>query len=433
MPVLICVGLSHKQVPIAVREQVAVSPSELPARLARLKAIPGVREAMLLSTCNRLELFAVADQRTSTDDLLRELGPVVAQHAVIRFEDEALTHLFRVTASLESMVVGEAQIQGQVKEAHARALEVGACGPALSRALSAALTAAKRVRTETAIARGAVSVSSLAVQMAQKVLGDLSGRSVVLVGAGEMAQLAARELRRSAGSELLVANRSMVHAEALAREVGGIAVALENLPALLERADVVICSTGAQQPIVTRELMESALKARRHRPLFVIDLALPRNVEPRINELENVYVYDLDDLNRIAAENQRLREQEQERAEEIVREELAAYARAKRVRAAVPVLARLRAEAQAVAEAEVERTLAMLGPVTERQRKSVRALATAIVNKLLHGPTARLRGEQGGPLSEAVAELFGLHDAVVSQALDGDQKRAHVLAFARSA
>src|ERR671924_313854 len=287
---------------------------------------------MLLSTCNRLEVLAIADERTAADDVLRDLGSLAAEHAVTRFEDDALLHLFRVTASLDSMVVGEAQIQGQVKEAHARAQEAGACGPALTRALSAALTAAKRVRTETAIARGAVSVSSLAVQMAQKALGDLSGRSVV--------QLAARELRRSAGSELLVANRSMVHAEALAREVGGIAVALENLPALLERADVVICSTGAQQPIVTRELMESALKARRHRPLFVIDLALPRNVEPRINELENVYVYDLDDLNRIAAENQRLREQEQERAEEIVREELAAYARAKRVRAAVPVLAR---------------------------------------------------------------------------------------------
>ena len=320
-------------------------------------------------------------------------------------------HLFRVTASLDSMVVGEVQIQGQVKEAHARALEAGACGAALSRALSAALSAAKRVRTETAIARGAVSISSVAVQMAHKVLGDLSGRAVLLIGAGEMAQLAARELHAGGASELLVANRSGAAAEALAKEVGGIPVGLGELPALLERADVVLCSTAAQQPIVTRELIGRALKARRYRPLFLIDLALPRNVEPAANQLENVYVYDLDDLERVAAQNRDLRQQEVQRAEAIVREEIVAYARAKQERAAVPVLARLRAQAQALADAEVERTLSLLGPLSERQQKSVRSMAAAIVNKLLHRPTARLRGEQGGPLADAAADLFGLQDS----------------------
>ena len=410
MPVLLCVGLSHKQVPIGVREQLAVSTDDLPSRLARLRALPGVREAMLLSTCNRLEVFAIADARTAADDVLRDLGPLAVEHAVTRFEDEALLHLFRVTASLDSMVVGEAQIQGQVKEAHARAQEASACGPGLTRVLSAALTAAKRVRTETAIARGAVSVSSVAVQMAHKVLGDLSGRSVLLVGAGEMAQLAARELHSGGASELLVANRSAPAAEALAKEVRGIAVGLGELPALLERADVVLCSTGAHQPIVTRELVARVLKARRFRPIFFIDLALPRNIEPAVNQLENVYVYDLDDLERVAAQNREVRENEMQRAEAIVREEITAYARAKQERAAVPVLARLRAHAQALADAEVERTLALLGPLAERHQKSVRSMASAIVNKLLHGPTARLRGEQGGPLAEAAAELFGLQD-----------------------
>ena len=412
MPVLLCVGLSHKQVPIAVREQLAVAADDLPARLARLRALAGVREAMLLSTCNRLEVFAVADARTCADDLLRDLGPLAGEHALTRFEDEALLHLFRVTASLDSMVVGEAQIQGQVKEAHARALEAGACGAALSRALSAALSAAKRVRTETAIARGAVSISSVAVRMAHKVLGDLSGRAVLLIGAGEMAQLAARELHAGGASELLVANRSGAAAEALAKEVGGTPVGLGDLPALLERADVVLCSTGAQQPIVTRELIGRVLKARRYRPLFLIDLALPRNVEPAANQLENVYVYDLDDLEGVAAQNRDLRQQEVERAEAIVREEITVYARAKQERAAVPVLARLRAQAQALADAEAERTLSLLGPLSERQQKSVRSMAAAIVNKLLHRPTARLRGEQGGPLADAAAELFGLQDAV---------------------
>ena len=410
MPVLLCVGLSHKQVPIAVREQLAVAADDLPARLARLRTLPGVREAMLLSTCNRLEVFAVADERTCADDLLRDLGPLAADHALTRFEEEALVHLFRVTASLDSMVVGEAQIQGQVKEAHARAVEAGACGAALSRALSAALSAAKRVRTETAIARGAVSISSVAVRMAHKVLGDLSGRTVLLIGAGEMAQLAARELHAGGAAQLLVANRSGAAAEALAKEVGGIPVGLGELPALLERADVVLCSTGAQQPIVTRELIGRVLKGRRYRPLFLIDLALPRNVEPAANQLENVYVYDLDDLERVAAQNRDLREQEVQRAEAIVREEITVYARAKQERAAVPVLARLRAQAQALADAEAERTLSLLGPLNDRQQKSVRSMAAAIVNKLLHGPTARLRGEQGGPLADAAAELFGLQD-----------------------
>jgi glutamyl-tRNA reductase len=411
VPVLLCVGLSHKQVPIAIREQLAVSAEDLPGRLARLRTLSGVREAMLLSTCNRIEVFAVADARTAADDLLRDLGPLAAEHAQIRWEDEALLHLFRVTASLDSMVLGEAQIQGQVKEAHARAQEAGACGAALARVISGALSAAKRVRTETGIARGAVSLSSVAVQMARKVLGDPTGHAVLLIGAGEMAQLAARELQAGGASELLVANRSGAAAEALAAQVGGIAVGLGEVPALLERADVVLCSTAAQQPIVTRELVGRAIKARRYRPLFLIDLAVPRNVDPGVNQLENVYVYDMDDLERVAAQNRELRAQEVERAEAIVREEIAAYARAKQERVAVPVLARLRAQAQALADAEVERTLALLGPLSERQQKSLRSMALAIVNKLLHGPTARLRDEQGGPLAEAAAELFGIQDS----------------------
>jgi glutamyl-tRNA reductase len=410
MPVLLCVGLSHKQAPIAVREQLAVPEEQLSERLGRLRALPGVREAMILSTCNRLEIFAVADERTAADDILRELGPLAAPHAVERAGDEALLHLFRVAASLDSMVVGEAQILGQVKEAHGQAASAGASGPVLARSLARALSAAKRVRTETAIARGAVSVSSIAVQLARKVLGDLAGRSVLLLGAGEMAQLAARELCSGGASELLVANRSAAAAEELAREVRGVAVSLAELPALVERADVVLCSTSAREPVVTRDLMVRAARARRFRPIFLIDLALPRNVDPQVNALENVYVYDMDDLESVAARNRGLREQELERAEEIVREEVAAFLASAQERTALPVLARLRQMAQALAEAEAERTLGSLGSLDDRQQASVRAMAAAIVNKLLHAPTARLRDEQGGPLAEAAAQLFGLRD-----------------------
>ena len=403
---LVCVGLSHKQVPIGVRERLAVPKAELAARLLRIRALPGVREAMLLSTCNRLEIFAEVEALSTADELIRDLGDIAAPHARVSAGEEALLHLLRVAASLDSMVVGEAQIQGQLKDAAAAAQAQGVLGPHLSRAIARAMSAAKRVRTETAIARGAVSVSSVAVQMARKLLGDLAGKSVMVLGAGEMAQLAARDLKAES-CEILVANRNPQRADELARQVGGIAMSLSDLPALLERVDLGICSAGTQEPLVTRELVQHASRARRFRPLFLVDLALPRNVEPSVNDLENVYVYDLDDLERAAAQNRELRESEVGRAEEIVREELRAHLAATLERKAIPVLGQLRKHADAIARVEVERTLEAL-QLSEPDQKCVRALAQAIVNKLLHGPTARLRAEGGGPLSEAAAVLFEL-------------------------
>jgi glutamyl-tRNA reductase len=427
--VFVCVGISHKQAPIQVREQLSVAADQLPERLRQLQQLPGVKEAMLLSTCNRLVVWAAAEGPGAAEDIVESLGPLAAPHAVLRHGDEALRHLFRVAASLDSMVVGEAQILGQVKEAAAAAQSAGVCGAQLGRALARATSAAKRVRTETAIARGAVSLSSVAVELAAKVLGDLRGRVVLLLGAGEMAQLAARELKSAGASELLVANRSLERAEELVREVGGVAVSLGELPALLERADVVLCSTGAREPVVTREQMARVVKARRFRPAFFIDLALPRNIEPSVNELENVYVYDLDDLEQVAARNRDLRAAEVEHAEQIVEQELKALLGELRERTAVPVLARLRGKAQEIADAEAEKLLAQLGPLSEKQEKSVRAMASAIVNKLLHGPTARLReegreggrgsgrdgGREGGvppsrSLADAAVELFDLGD-----------------------
>lgn len=406
----ICVGLSHREAPIAVREQLAVPADQLPARVRRIKALPGVREALLVSTCNRMEIFAVADGKGSGEEILADLGPIAAPHAVCRFDDDAAKHLFRVAASLDSMVVGEAQILGQVKDAAHHASEAGVMGPEINRALAAAVRAAKRVRTETEIAHGAVSVSSIAVQLAHKLLGSLEGRSVLLLGAGEMAQLAARELRAEGASELLVANRSPQRAEELAKEVDGVPVSLAELPTLLERADVAVCSTGAAHYVVTRELMQKALKARRYRPIFLVDLTLPRNVEPTANELEGVYVYDLDDLERVAAQNRDLRAAHVSKAEQIVDEELKAFLAQVHERKAVPVLARLRSHAEQVARAEVEKTLGSLR-LDDKQAKSIRAMASAIVNKLMHKPTSLLRAEAGnGPLGDAAAALFGLEE-----------------------
>jgi glutamyl-tRNA reductase len=229
-----------------------------------------------------------------------------------------------------------------------------------------------------------------------------------------MAQLAARELKAQGAGEILVANRSAQKAEELAKDAGGVPVSLAELPSLLERADIAICSTGAQTHVITRELMHRAWKARRYRPIFLVDLSLPRNVEPACNELENVYVYDMDDLENVAAQNRDLRQAHLADAEKIVEEELAAWLASARERTAVPVLARLRAHAEELARAEAERTLASLQGLDEKQQKSVRAMAAAIVNKLLHGPTARLREEAGeGPLGDAAKELFGLDDNVV--------------------
>lgn len=411
MSVIVCAGITYREAPIGVREQVAVPEGQLPERLRALKALPGVKEALLVSTCNRIEIWAAAENRAAGEDVLKSLGPLAEAHARLREGDEALRHMLRVAASLDSMVVGEAQILGQFREAAAAAKEAGATGPLLGRAVARAVEAARRVRTDTAIARGAVSLSSVAVELAGKVLGNLSGRSVLLLGVGEMGQLAAREMKAVGAAELVVANRSTQKAEELAREVGGIPASLEELPRLLERADVCLCSTGAPKFVVTREMVERVVKARRYRTLFLIDVSLPRNVEPSVNELENVYVYDLDDLERAAAENRDLRKQEIDQAEKIVEEALAALAKELKERTGVPVLGRLRQKAQQLAEAEVEKALSQLAGLDGKHEKTVRAMASAIVNKLLHVPTARLRAEAGGgPLSEAAAVLFDLQD-----------------------
>lgn len=405
----LCIGVSHRQAPISVREQLALAANEIRERIDAARKRAGVREFLLLSTCNRVEVFAAAEGREAADDILSALGPIAVPHAVCRFEDEALLHLFRIAASLDSMVVGEAQILGQLKDAAAQAQENGSLGPELRRSVDGAVRAARRVRTETEIARGAVSLSSVAVQLARKLLGDLTDKTVLLLGAGEMAQLAARELRSEGAAEVLVANRSATRAEDLATQVGGVPVSLADLPVLLERADVAVCSTGAGHFVITHDLVARAAKARRYRPLFLVDLTLPRNVDPAANDLENVYVYDLDDLEHVAAQNRDLRAAHVEKAEAIVDEELKAFLAQARERQSVAVVARLRAHAEAVARAEVERTLAQLPGLDDRQQKSVRAMAGAIVNKLLHRPTARLRGEGGdGPLGAAAAALFGL-------------------------
>jgi glutamyl-tRNA reductase len=415
---LLCIGLSHRTAPLSVRERLALPESKQAELLLRLAQVP--TEALLVSTCNRVELYLAAPDaaraRARAHEELEALGgPETLAHLYEHLGEAALVHLFRVASSLDSMVLGEAQILGQVKEAFERSQGAGAVRGELTRVCSAAFGCAKRVRTETAIGRAATSMASAAVSLASKVFDGLSGKTVLLVGAGEMSELAARHLKQAGASRLLVCNRTLARAEALAVEVGGTARPFEELFTLLVSADVVVCGTASPVPLFTRENVGAVGKARRHRPLFMVDLAVPRDIAPEVSELEWVTAYDVDDIQKFVAENAAARAEEAQKAGMLVAQEVARFVRERAVRDGVPVLARLRQRAESIARAEVERTLVAMGDgLTDKQRKSIEAMGRAIVNKLLHEPTARLRAggpeHEGNRLAGAAAELFGLDE-----------------------
>lgn len=412
---LLCVGLSHKTAPVSVRERLALS-TERQAEL--LQTLARVGDAMLVSTCNRVELYvAPSDTVSAREAVLGVLstygGADALSHLYEHRADAALVHLFRVASSLDSMVLGEAQILGQVKEAFELAQKVGSVKGDLGRACQAAFAAAKRVRTETSIGRAATSMASAAVEMAAKIFGDLRGHTVLVVGAGEMSELAGRHLTAAGASRVLVTNRTFDRAQALAAEFNGQARRFEELPQLLVEADVVVTSTASPTPIFTKAMVAASLKARRHRPLFMVDLAVPRDIAADVNKLPDVYAYDVDDLQQVISENSAARAAEAARAEVLIAEEVVRFARDRAVREQTPVLQQLRAHAEQIARTEVEKTLSALGPsLTEKQKRSVEAMGRAIVNKLLHEPTSRLRAVSDDEaanqrLSGAAAELFG--------------------------
>jgi glutamyl-tRNA reductase len=428
-PELFLVGLSHKSAPIEVREKVALSGDPLKAALAELKDTPGVAEAFVVSTCNRVEVFVLADSETPARGFFISRSAESGDHLYLKSGSDAVRHLFRVSASLDSMVLGEQQILGQVKEAYGLASAAQAAGGYLSRLCNRAFATAKRVRTETEIGRGATSMSQVAVELVAKIFGDLKGRTIALVGAGKMGALSAKALSVLGADTILVTNRSPERGLALAEQVGGTFRDWEGLEAVLVEADVVIVSTGAPSYVVTRERVSVAMKARRSRSMCLIDLAVPRNVDPACADLSNVYAYDVDDLERVVHSTQEARRGEALRAEAIVEAEVMAFAKEREARAALPVLASLRRHAEEIARAEAERTLAMVGEkLDEKGRRSVEAMAQAIVNKLLHGPTARLKeaaSSGDSALPGAAAELFGI-DKDAAQPAEAKKPRAAV-------
>ncbi len=409
------VGLSHKSAPIEVREKVALTGDALRDALAALKDCEDVSEAFVISTCNRVEVYVYGESSCRAKEFFTDRSPGAAGHLYGKQGHEAVRHLFSVAASLDSLVVGEQQILGQVKEAYGIASASGAAGSYVSRLCNKAFSTAKRVRTETGIGKGMTSASQVAVDLVAKIFGDLKGRMVLLVGAGKMGALSAKALEVLGADRIVVTNRSAQRGQDLATEVGGVFHPWEELEKLLSEAAVAIVSTGAPTYVVTKELVKRTLKARRHRSLALIDLAVPRNVDPACAELEDVYAYDIDDLDKVVASTHEARRGEALRAEAIVEAEAMAFAKEREARAALPVMITLRRRAADIAAAEVERTLARVGEkLDDRGRESVAAMAQAIVNKLLHLPTVRLKASAAtgeSALAGAAAELFGLDQA----------------------
>jgi glutamyl-tRNA reductase len=409
---LFLVGLSHKSAPLEVRERLALSGDALKDALQELKRTDGVHEAFVVSTCNRVEVYVQAEVDDPARRFFTSRSPAARDHLYAKGGLEAIRHLFRVAASLDSMVVGEQQILGQVKEAYGLASAAEAAGPYISRLCNRAFATAKRVRTETDIGRGATSMSQVAVELVQKIFGDLRGRAILLAGAGKMGALSAKALADLGADRILVTNRSAERGLALAHQVHGTFREWEELTRLLVEADVVIVSTGAPNYVLGRDMVHAAMKGRRQRSLCLIDLAVPRNVDPAAGELPDVFAYDVDDMEKVVEATHEARREEAQRAETIVEAEVTAFARERETRAALPVLSQLRRRAEEIARAEAERTLAQVGgKLDEKGRRSVEAMAKAIVNKLLHGPTARLKeaaSSGDGTLAGAAAELFGI-------------------------
>ena len=416
---IVVVGLNHETAPVAVREALAFPKDHLDEALARLRAEAGLGEAMILSTCNRVEVYARTAGASSPADAIAEFiarfhdkaAGEVEPH-LYRLEGEAaVRHAFRVAASLDSMVLGEPQILGQVKEAYESAEKAGSLGAVLNALRNRSIAAAKRARTETAIGRNAVSVSHVAVELARKIFGELRDRSVLLVGAGKMSQVAARQMVQSGARASVLGGRTFEKAEQLAAALGGRAAPFEDLRKELARADIVISGTGAPGVVIRREDVDAAQAQRRGRPLFIIDIAVPRDVAEDVAKVGNVFLYDLDDLHKVAEANLRERKKEAAAAEGILDREVADFLEWRRSLEVVPLLVELRKRADDIRRAELEKARRRLGELTPEQESAIEAATSAIVNKLLHAPTVQLKQMAGNGQPEHVGfirKLFGL-------------------------
>jgi glutamyl-tRNA reductase len=417
---IVVIGLNHKTAPIAVRERIAFPEKTLHEPLGRWRDV-AIAELVILSTCNRVEFYVQTEapeaSYASCVDFVsayHDIAPSEFTPHLYQWRDaEAVQHLFRVATSLDSLVVGEPQILGQVKAAYRAAQEAGRTGLILTQLFDRAFAVAKTVRTETGISDHAVSVSYAAVELAKKIFEHLHTLTALVLGAGETSELAARHLANQGVKKIFVANRTMARAEQLAQALDAKAVPWELFPEHLVHADIVMSSTSAPQPIIVPAVVQSAMRHRRGRPMFFIDMAVPRDVDPTVNTLENVFVYDLDDLENVVEANRRERQQEAIAADVLVGREVRRFQQWLAGRDAVPTIVALRQHAETIRVVELEKAMARLGALDERQQRVVEALTSAIVNKLLHAPTVYLKRTtseaQGSEVVQLVRHLFDLN------------------------
>jgi glutamyl-tRNA reductase len=417
---IVVVGLSHKTASVEIREKVAFVPNQMEIPLRELVALPDIAEGVIVSTCNRVEIYATThDVAGGMARLKRFLADyhhisleTLEPHLYSHHGEAAIRHVFRVASSLDSMVVGEPQILGQIKTSYGYAAEYRASGIILNRFLHKAFSVAKRVRTETGIASSAVSVSFAAVELAKKIFGDLTDKTVMLIGAGEMCELAAKHFLNSGVRGVMVTNRTFERAERLADEFDGKAVRFEELFDHLHKADIILSSTGATHFIIGAKDVEAVVRRRKLKPMFFIDIAVPRDIDPKVNEVTNVYLYDMDDLQGVVASNLEQRAEEAKKAEGIVDQEIGRFLNWLSLLEITPTIVALRSRFEEVRQAELAKTLAGWKDLPPDGQKRLEALTSAITNKLLHPPTSVLkRTGQGGRTDlyvDALRQLFEL-------------------------
>jgi glutamyl-tRNA reductase len=433
---LIVVGLSHKTAPVEIREKLAVPESRLGEALGRLCSYPGVKEGILLSTCNRVEVYSVVDeidagygriQEFLADTHLSLSSEQLTPHLYWHTGDRAIAHLFRVAASLDSMIIGESQILGQLKDAFEVALAHKTTGVIMNKVVKKAISVAKRVRTETKIAEMAVSVSYAAVELAKKIFSNLEEKTVLLVGAGEMAKLAARHLIAQGVHHVRITTRTPQHAIDLADKFGGTPVPFDQFKEEMASADIVLVSTGAAHYLIGADDVHRAVKERMNRPMFLIDISVPRNIDPAVRHVDNAFLFDIDDLKHRVEQNRAERLQEAEKAERMVVEEMVMLREWMKSLEVTPTIVALRSRVDEIRRAEVEKALGRLAHLSPQDRDLVEGMASSIVNKLIHSTMVTLKSEvnsdSGAAFVEAARRFFNLDQAAGSSPTD-DQEAA---------
>ena len=421
-PNLILVGVNHKTTPVEIREKLAFTQVKIEASLSQLVSSPEIIENIILSTCNRVEIYARVENTDRGIQLLQDF--ICDYHGISRgnldqyfysyCDNQAVEHLFRVSSSLDSMVLGEAQILGQVKDAYSTARSFSSTGMVLNQLFEKAFNVAKKVREETGISERGVSISSAAVELAKKIFEDLENHSVMLVGTGEMAELAAKHLISYGVKTVYVASRTYERAAALAKSLNGCALDFESFKEEMHRADIIITSTAAPTFIVNEEMISTAIQKRKNKPIFLIDIAVPRDIAPEVNELENVYLYDIDDLQNVVNANMEERQKEAENAMEIIKQEVTKFNNWFSTLDAIPTIVEMRNRAEDMRALEVDKTLKNMDHLSSEDKDAIQQLTQSLVNKILHKPTINLKkktqSQDGHIYLKAIRDLFHLDD-----------------------